>query len=82
MTEKDQEFCGHLVKNLESVNQFVPSELLTLALKAPWFKSQYKKNEDSNFGGGSNRQRMGLGYKPKERPGFSRIFFFFNFSKF
>lgn len=78
VTEADREFCGHLVQNLESVNQYVPPELLTLALKASWFKNQYsKQNDGSNFGGGigANRQRLGLGYKPKERPGFSRNIF-------
>lgn len=31
ITEKDKDFAGHLVRNLESVNQEVPSALLDLA---------------------------------------------------
>lgn len=33
VTEKDKEFAGHLVRNLESVNQFVPPKLLELAMQ-------------------------------------------------
>ena len=31
MTNKDKEFAGHLVRNLEAANQFVPQELMELA---------------------------------------------------
>ncbi len=33
VTQKDKEFCPHLIRNLESANQEVSSELLELALK-------------------------------------------------
>ncbi|KAG8222220.1 hypothetical protein J437_LFUL001418 [Ladona fulva] len=34
VTEKDKEFAGHLVRNLEGVNQEVPKELMDLAMQA------------------------------------------------
>lgn len=33
VTEKDKEFAGHLVRNLEGAGQTVPNELLDLAMK-------------------------------------------------
>lgn len=64
ITKNDKEFAPHLVRNLESSNQEVPSYLLELANQVPWFKGQRKKEE------GSNRKQniggKGLGYK--ERP--------------
>ncbi len=33
ITEKDKEFAGHLVRNLEGAGQVVPDELLDLAMK-------------------------------------------------
>jgi len=33
ITEKDKDFAGHLVRNLESVNQEVPNALLELAMQ-------------------------------------------------
>ncbi|KAK5966904.1 ATP-dependent RNA helicase DDX42 [Trichostrongylus colubriformis] len=63
ITDKDMEMAGHLVRNLESVNQEVPQALYNLAMKSAWFRSQR--------GGGSSvnpRARLGLGYKPKTRP--------------
>jgi ATP-dependent RNA helicase DDX42 len=64
VTEKDKEFAGHLVRNLEGANQPVPPELMELALQSAWFrKSRFK-------GGKGKRLPMGgrsLGYK--ERPG-------------
>lgn len=33
ITEKDKDFAGHLVRNLESVNQEVPNALLDLAMQ-------------------------------------------------
>lgn len=37
ITEKDKEFAGHLVRNLESVDQEVPSALLDLAMQVNFF---------------------------------------------
>ncbi|PSN30406.1 ATP-dependent RNA helicase DDX42 [Blattella germanica] len=64
VTEKDKEFAGHLVRNLEGANQEVPQNLLDLALQSAWFrKSRFKsgKGKKVNVGG------RGLGYR--ERPG-------------
>ncbi|KJH49854.1 DEAD/DEAH box helicase [Dictyocaulus viviparus] len=64
ITDKDMEMAGHLVRNLESVNQEVPPSLLSLAMKSAWFRSQRQG------GSGSSKPlaRLGLGYKPKSRP--------------
>lgn len=56
--ESDREMAGHLVRNLESVNQPVPKALLQLAMKSAWFRS-------SREGSTKPKQRLGLGYKPK-----------------
>lgn len=64
ITEKDKEFAGHLVRNLEGANQAVPSDLMELAMQTSWFrKSRFKggKGKKINVGG------KGLGYR--ERPG-------------
>ena len=39
VTEKDKEFVGHIVRNLEAANQNVSKELMELALKSSWFKN-------------------------------------------
>ncbi|KAK9752725.1 DEAD/DEAH box helicase [Popillia japonica] len=65
LTEKDKEFVGHIVRNLEAAHQEVPQEVLDLALQSSWFrKSRYKKKDQSpNVGG------LGLGFKEKaQRP--------------
>ena len=62
VADKDKEFAGHLVRNLEGANQEVPSELLELALQSSWFrKSRFKSGKAKALGG------RGLGYR--ERPG-------------
>lgn len=62
VTEKDKEFAGHLVRNLEGAAQEVPSELLELALQSSWFrKSRFKQGKAKALGG------RGLGFR--ERPG-------------
>lgn len=33
VTAKDKDFAGHLVRNLEGANQYVPPELLDIALQ-------------------------------------------------
>jgi len=65
VTEKDKEFAGHLVRNLEGANQSVSEDLMKLAMQSNWFrKSRYKQGKAKrlNIGG------SGLGYKV--RPGF------------
>ncbi|KAK3108954.1 hypothetical protein FSP39_019665 [Pinctada imbricata] len=64
ITDKDKEFAGSLVRNLEVASQHVPHALLEIAEKNPWFKkSRVKqgKGKKMNVGG------KGLGFK--ERPG-------------
>lgn len=64
LTEKDKDFAGPLVRNMEVANQYVPKALMDLALQNPWFnKSRFKqgKGKKLNVGG------KGLGFK--ERPG-------------
>ncbi|CAI4230672.1 unnamed protein product [Auanema sp. JU1783] len=62
VTDKDFEMAGHLVRNLESVNQEVSEELMAIAMKSQWFQKQ------RNGGTKTKAQaRTGLGYKPRER---------------
>lgn len=60
--EKDKEFAGHLVRNLEGANQEVPDDLLDLAMQSSWFRSSRFKNDKAK-----SFTCTGLGYK--ERPG-------------
>lgn len=62
VTEKDKEFAGHLVRNLEGANQEVPNDLLELAMQSSWFRSSRFKS-----GKAKSLNYVGLGYK--ERPG-------------
>ncbi|KAM0727013.1 ATP-dependent RNA helicase DDX42 [Formica fusca] len=60
VTEKDKEFAGHLVRNLEGANQEVSKSLMDLALQSAWFrKSRFKsgKGKSLNIGG------AGLGFR-------------------
>lgn len=64
VVEKDKEFAGHLVRNLEGANQEVPEALLELAMQSAWFrKSRFKGGKGKSIAVGG----AGLGYK--ERPG-------------
>lgn len=66
VTEKDKEFAGHLVRNLEGANQEVPDELLALAMQSQWFKKSRFKEKSAkrlNIGG------AGLGFRSRQRPG-------------
>lgn len=66
VTEKDKEMVGHLVRNLEGANQFVPEDLMNLAMQSSWFrKSRFQGGKGKNVGGGA-----GLGFR--ERPGLGR----------
>jgi ATP-dependent RNA helicase DDX42 len=67
ITEGDKEFAGHLVRNLEAAGQEVPQPLVQVAQKSSWFKQQKDKGGAT---GGPVKQRPGLGFTPKERPGF------------
>lgn len=66
ITEKDKEFAGALVRNLEDANQHVPKPLLELALQSSWFKKSRLKQEHGKKPGMS---RSGGGLGMKERPG-------------
>lgn len=66
VTDKDKEFAGHLVRNLEGANQTVPDDLLELAMQSSWFRNSRFKGGKGKLLGGS-----GLGYK--ERPGLGMI---------
>ncbi len=59
VTEKDKEFAGHIVRNLEACGQDVPSELMDLAMKSSWFKN-------SRFKKGKHKERPGLGASGSE----------------
>ncbi|XP_058794608.1 ATP-dependent RNA helicase DDX42 [Phymastichus coffea] len=62
VSEKDKEFAGHLVRNLEGANQEVPQSLMDLALQSNWFrKSRFKggKGKQLNVGG------AGFGFRAK-----------------
>lgn len=56
LTEKDKEFAGHVVRNLEAANQDVPQDLLDLAMTSSWFRS-------------SRFKKGGRALEYKERPG-------------
>lgn len=73
VTDKDKEFVGHLVRNLESANQTVNADLMDLAMKSSWFKNSRYKNSSgssSSSGGGhySSRKVGGSGLGFKSRP--------------
>ncbi|XP_030385242.1 ATP-dependent RNA helicase DDX42 [Scaptodrosophila lebanonensis] len=66
VTDKDKEFVGHLVRNLEGADQEVPGDLMDLALKSSWFRSSRFKQGKSkkpanNFMGLGYRERGGSG---------------------
>ncbi|XP_053679879.1 ATP-dependent RNA helicase DDX42 [Anopheles nili] len=63
ITEKDKEFSGHLVRNLEGANQEVPEDLMKLAMQSSWFRNsrfkQTNKGKNLNVGG------AGLGFRQR-----------------
>lgn len=61
MTNKDSYFAGDLVRNLESANQDVPGQLLTLALQNGKFQKSRYKHKDGKKTSFSTRDRPGLG---------------------
>ncbi|KAG0431152.1 hypothetical protein HPB47_022037 [Ixodes persulcatus] len=73
ITDKEKEFAGHLVRNLEGANQAVPQSLMDLAMQAKecfflsqWFKkSRFKQDKGKRLNVGGH----GLGFRTKERPG-------------
>ncbi|XP_052247300.1 ATP-dependent RNA helicase DDX42-like [Dreissena polymorpha] len=73
VTEKDREFAGALVRNLEAANQHVPQPLLDLAMQCPWFRKtrvqQSKGKRLMAVPGGSlgQKERPGLGAETSTR---------------
>ncbi|CAN7996374.1 unnamed protein product [Ixodes hexagonus] len=66
ITDKEKEFAGHLVRNLEGANQAVPQSLMDLAMQSQWFKkSRFKQDKGKRLNVGGH----GLGFRNKERPG-------------
>ncbi|XP_035920025.1 ATP-dependent RNA helicase DDX42 [Anopheles stephensi] len=63
ITDKDKEFSGHLVRNLEGANQEVPEDLMKLAMQSSWFRNsrfkQTNKGKNLNVGG------AGLGFRQR-----------------
>uniref|UniRef100_A0A182Q0C3 ATP-dependent RNA helicase DDX42 n=1 Tax=Anopheles farauti TaxID=69004 RepID=A0A182Q0C3_9DIPT len=63
ITDKDKEFTGHLVRNLEGANQEVPEGLMKLAMQSSWFRNsrfkQGNKGKNLNVGG------AGLGFRQR-----------------
>lgn len=63
--EKDKEFAGHLVRNLEGANQEVPEDLLELAMQSSWFRSSRFKSDSKakalSYAGLGYKDRTGLG---------------------
>ncbi|KRZ11219.1 ATP-dependent RNA helicase DDX42 [Trichinella zimbabwensis] len=62
VTDKDKEFAGHLVKSLESVNQEVPTALLSLAMQSAWFR----KTRSNSVGGKKPGSVGGFGFGYKK----------------
>lgn len=72
ITEKDKDFAGALVRNLEGANQHVPQPLLDLAMQCSWFKNtRYKQNKGKRAsmlaGAATQRERPGLGAENSTR---------------
>lgn len=64
--DKEKEFAGHLVRNLEGASQHVPQQLMDLAMQSQWFKkSRFKQGNGKKLNVGGH----GLGFRTRERPG-------------
>ncbi|KAL7075369.1 hypothetical protein ACQ4LE_005354 [Meloidogyne hapla] len=75
VTEKDFEFCAHLVDNLKSSDQekIISAELEQIALKCPWYAKRQEKEKTLIGGKVTDAAGNYIGinqFKPKERPGF------------
>ncbi|KXJ79862.1 ATP-dependent RNA helicase DDX42 [Aedes albopictus] len=66
VVDKDKEFAGHLVRNLEGANQEVPDELMKLAMQSSWFRNSRFKN--NNKGKNLNVGGAGLGFRCRPVP--------------
>lgn len=68
VSDKDKEFVGHLVRNLEGANQEVPDDLMKLAMQSSWFrKSRFKSGKGKNLNVGG----AGLGFRARANISFS-----------
>ncbi|EDV51331.1 ATP-dependent RNA helicase DDX42 [Drosophila erecta] len=66
VTDKDKEFAGHLVRNLEGADQQVPDDLMELAMKSSWFRSSRFKQGKSKRPANTH---TGLGYRERGHGG-------------
>ncbi|PAA88539.1 hypothetical protein BOX15_Mlig009050g1 [Macrostomum lignano] len=62
LLDKEKDFAGHLVRNLEGVGQEAPPRLLALANECAWFKN-------SRFKSGGQGKRVSASGRTRERPG-------------
>ncbi|KAK0415831.1 hypothetical protein QR680_012145 [Steinernema hermaphroditum] len=72
LTDDDKEFAGHLVRNLESVNQWVPPVLLDIAMKVPAFAATRANHSQPAIYQPQPVAAVPIrtfSYKPKLRPG-------------
>jgi len=60
VTAQDTHFTADLVRNLEGANQRVPTELIDLAMKNPWFRKTRARRGNK----ASTKE-----FKPRDRPG-------------
>lgn len=59
LTDKDQHFAGHLVKNLQTSNQKVDDNLMALAMQSHTFrKAQYNKNKQNHHWHNQSHKRQ------------------------
>ncbi|XP_070070745.1 ATP-dependent RNA helicase DDX42-like [Drosophila takahashii] len=66
VTDKDKEFAGHLVRNLEGADQLVPEDLMELAMKSSWFRSsRFKQGKGKR----PTNTHTGLGYRERGNGG-------------
>ncbi|XP_016965660.1 ATP-dependent RNA helicase DDX42 [Drosophila biarmipes] len=66
VTDKDKEFAGHLVRNLEGADQQVPDDLMELAMKSSWFRSsRFKQGKGKR----PTNTHIGLGYRERGNGG-------------
>jgi len=66
VTDKDKEFAGHLVRNLEGADQLVPDDLMELAMKSSWFRSsRFKQGKGKR----PTNTHTGLGYRERGNGG-------------
>lgn len=61
VTQREEKFAGDLVRNFEGAGQFVPPELLELAMQHPHFQSRRAGGFSGGGGGGGKKRWNGGG---------------------